>query len=183
MNGSQAWKEKKWKLEIWQSGKITRDLCLSPDCSDREKGCWKVNKGIFVDGVKAVWHDDVIGSKMRETMLVGGKLSSRSPHYEGSERDDSVEVVKRGLDPFWWRYGDHPCLSQNLPQNIGNYYINRLILELSSWWQERRSSSVPGVTDEDQPGTNRLKLCFALPTQISPVRRWNKLSLRKLRPL
>ena len=46
------------------------------------------------------WHDDVISSKMRETMLVGGKLSSRSPHYEGSERDDSVEVVKRGLDPF-----------------------------------------------------------------------------------
>ena len=56
-----------------------------------------MNKGIFVDGVKAVWHDDVISSKMRETMLVGGKLSSRS---EGSERDDSVEVVKRGLDPF-----------------------------------------------------------------------------------
>ena len=108
--------EKKWKLEIWQSGKITRDLCLSPDCSDREKGCWKVNRGIFVDGVKAVWHDDVISSKMRETMLVGGKLSSRSPHYEGSERDDSVEVVKRGLDPFRWCYGDHPCLSQNLPR-------------------------------------------------------------------
>ena len=37
---------------------------------------------------------------MRETMLVGGGLSSRSPHYEGSERDDSVKVVKRGLDPF-----------------------------------------------------------------------------------
>ena len=50
--------------------------------------------------MKAVWHDDVISSKMKETMLVGGKLSSRSPHYEGSERDDSVEVVKRGLDPF-----------------------------------------------------------------------------------
>ena len=45
-----------------------------------------MNKGIFVDGVKAVWHDDVISSKMRETMLVGGKLSSRSPHYEGSEK-------------------------------------------------------------------------------------------------
>ena len=59
-----------------------------------------MNKGIFVDGVKAVWHDDVISSKMRETMLVGGKLSSRSPHYEGSEGVDSVEVVKRGLDPF-----------------------------------------------------------------------------------
>ena len=116
MNNSQAWKKKKWKLEIWQSEKITRDLCLSPDCSDREKRCWKVNKGIFVDGGKAVWHDDVISSKMRETMLVGGKLSSRSPHYKGSERDDSVEVVKRGLDPFWWRYGDHPCLSQNLPR-------------------------------------------------------------------
>ena len=114
------------------------------------KRCWKVNKGIFVDGVKAVWHDDVISSKMRETMLVGGKLSSRSPHYEGSERDDSVEVVKGGLDPFWWRYGDHPCLSQNLPQNIGNYYIIRLILELSSWWQRtkqfgtRRSRRRPG---------------------------------------
>ena len=33
-------------------------------------------------------------------MLVGGKLSSCSPHYEGSERNDSVKVVKRGLDPF-----------------------------------------------------------------------------------
>ena len=59
-----------------------------------------MNKGIFVDGVKAVWHDDVISSKMRETMLVGGKLPSRNPHYEGSERDNSVEVVKRGLDSF-----------------------------------------------------------------------------------
>ena len=38
--------------------------------------------------------------KMSETMLVGGKLSSRSPHYEGSERDDSVKVVRMGLDPF-----------------------------------------------------------------------------------
>ena len=37
---------------------------------------------------------------MRETMLVGGKLSSCSPHCEGSERDDSVKVVKRGLDSF-----------------------------------------------------------------------------------
>ena len=37
--------------------------------------------------------------------------------------------------------------------------------------------------DEDQTGTNRLELCFALPTHISPVRRWNTLSLRKLRPL
>ena len=27
---------KKWKLEIWQSGKITCDLWLSPDCSDME---------------------------------------------------------------------------------------------------------------------------------------------------
>ena len=32
--------------------------------------------------------------------MVGGNLSSRSPHYEGSERDDSVKVVKRGLDTF-----------------------------------------------------------------------------------
>ena len=39
-----------------------------------------------------------------------------------------------------------------------------------------RSSSVPDEVDEDQTGTNRLELCFALPTQISPVRRWNKLS-------
>ena len=37
---------------------------------------------------------------MIETMLVGGKLSSCSPHCEGSERNNSVEVVKRGLDPF-----------------------------------------------------------------------------------
>ena len=86
---------------------------------------------------------DIISSKMRKTVLVGGKLSSCSPHYEGSERNDFVKVVKRGLDPFWWQklkqrhdgclmswkwhYGDHPCLSQNLPQNISNYYINKLI--------------------------------------------------------
>ena len=37
---------------------------------------------------------------MIETILVGGKLSSCSPYYEGSEWNDSVEVVKRGLDPF-----------------------------------------------------------------------------------
>ena len=42
-----------------------------------------------------------------------------------------------------------------------------------------RTSSVP---DEDQTGTNRLELCFALPTHISPVRRWDKLLLRKLNP-
>ena len=36
--------------------------------------------------------------------------------------------------------------------------------------------------DEDQTGTNRLELCFALPTHISPVRRWDKLLLRKLNP-
>ena len=47
--------------------------------------------------------DDVISSKTRETMLVGGKLPSRSPHCEGSERNDSLKVVKRGLNPFWWR--------------------------------------------------------------------------------
>ena len=35
---------------------------------------------------------------------------------------------------------------------------------------------------EDQAGTNRLELCFALPTHISPVRRWDKLLLRKLNP-
>ena len=33
---------------------------------------------------------------MRETMLVGGKLSSRSPHYEGSERDDCESSEKGG---------------------------------------------------------------------------------------
>ena len=36
--------------------------------------------------------------------------------------------------------------------------------------------------DEDQTGTNSLELCFALPTHISPVRRWNRLLLRKLSP-
>ena len=46
---------------------------------------------------------DVISSKMRKTVLVGGKLSSWSPHYEGSERNDFVKVVKSGLGPFWWR--------------------------------------------------------------------------------
>ena len=52
--------------------------------------------------------------------------------------------------------------------------------------ERERSSSVPdGVdeADEDQAGTHRLELCFTLPTHISPVRRWNTLSLRKLRPL
>ena len=33
-------------------------------------------------------------------MLVGGKLSSCSPHYEGSERNDSVKVVKKGVGLF-----------------------------------------------------------------------------------
>ena len=130
---------------------------------------------------------------MRETMLVGVKLSSRSPHYEGSERDDSVKVVKRGLDPFWWRklkqrhdgclmswkwhYRDHPCCIQNLPQNICNYYINKLIFELSSWWQRAKQLG-PDEADEDQTGTNKLELCFALPTHISPV----KLLLRRFNP-
>ena len=48
-----------------------------------------------------------------------------------------------------------------------------------------RSSSVPDEADkadEDQAGTNRLELCFALPAHISPVRRWDTLSLRKLNP-
>ena len=52
--------------------------------------------------------------------------------------------------------------------------------------ERERSSSVPDEVDEadeDQAGTNRLELCFALPAHISPVRRWNTLSLRKLRPL
>ena len=42
----------------------------------------------------------VISSKMRETVLVGGKLSSCSPHHGGSERNDFVEEVKKGLDCF-----------------------------------------------------------------------------------
>ena len=41
---------------------------------------------------------------------------------------------------------------------------------------------VPDEVDEDPTGTNRLELCFALPTHISPVRRWDKLLLRKLNP-
>ena len=130
-------------------------------------------------------------------MLVGGKLCSRSSHYEGSERNDSVKVVKRGLDPFWWqelkqrhdgclmswkwRYRDHPCLSHNLPQNIGNYYINKLIFELSSWWQRAKQLG-PDEADEDQAGTNKLELCFALPTHISTVRHWDKLLLRRFNP-
>ena len=126
-------------------------------------------------------------------------------------------------------------LPQSEPtQNIGNYYINRLIFELSSWWQEseavrfqtkqtktrqgptdwncalrcqlryhqsaagincryenldpcklvagERSSSVPDEADEDQTGTNRLELCFALPTHISPIRPWENLLLRELNP-
>ena len=36
--------------------------------------------------------------------------------------------------------------------------------------------------DEDQTGTNSLELCFALPTHILPVRRWDKLLLRKFNP-
>ena len=43
---------------------------------------------------------DVISSKMRETILVGGKLSSCIPHHEGSERNNLVEEVEKGLDPF-----------------------------------------------------------------------------------
>ena len=108
-------------------------------------------------------------------------------------RGMTVKVVKRGLDPFWWqelkqrhdgclmswkwRYRDHPCRSQNLPQNICNN-INELIFELSSWWQRAKQLG----PDEDQTGTNKLELCFALPTHISPVRRWDKLLLRKLNP-
>ena len=142
--------KKKWKLEIWQSGKITRDLCLSPDCSDREKGCWKVNRGIFVDGVKAVWHDDVISSKMRETMLVGGKLSSRSPHYEGSERDDSVEVVKRGLNPS-------DDVMEITPASVRTYpeYWQLLYKQADFRTQQlvagEQSRSVPDVTDRQGP--------------------------------
>ena len=80
-----------------------------------------------------------------------------------------------------WRYRDHLCCSQNLPQNICNYYINELIFELSSWWQRAKQLG-PDEADEDQTGTNRWKLCFALPTHILPVRRWDKMLLRKLNP-
>ena len=48
--------------------------------------------------------------------------------------------------------------------------------------ERERSSSEVDEADEDQAGTHRLELCFALPTHISPVRRWDKLSLRKLNP-
>ena len=51
--------------------------------------------------------------------------------------------------------------------------------------ERERSSSVPDEVDEadeDQAGTHRLELCFALPAHISPVRRWDTLSLRKLNP-
>ena len=40
----------------------------------------------------------------------------------------------------------------------------------------------PDEADEDQAGTNKLELCFALPTHISQVRRWDRLLLRKLSP-
>ena len=46
----------------------------------------------------------------------------------------------------------------------------------------RTQQLVPDEVDEDQAGTNRLELCFALPTQISPVRRWENLLLRELNP-
>ena len=78
-----------------------------------------------------------------------------------------------------WRYRDHPFRSQNLPQNICNYYINELIFELSSWWQGVKQLG-PDEADKDQAGTISLELCFALPTHISPVRRWDKLLLRRL---
>ena len=41
-----------------------------------------------------------ISSKMRETMLVGGELSSCISHHECSERSDFMEEVEKGLDPF-----------------------------------------------------------------------------------
>ena len=41
-----------------------------------------------------------ISSKMRETMLVGGELSSCIPHHECNERSDIMEEVEKGLDPF-----------------------------------------------------------------------------------
>ena len=41
-----------------------------------------------------------ISSKMRETMLVGGELSSCIPHHECSERSDFMEEVEKGFDPF-----------------------------------------------------------------------------------
>ena len=62
-------KKKKWKLEIWQSGKITRDLLSLTWLQWQGERVLKGERGIFVDGVKAVWHDDVISSKMRENYV------------------------------------------------------------------------------------------------------------------
>ena len=52
-------------------------------------------------------------------------------------------------------------------------------LELSSWWQ-RGEAVWSRRSRQDQARTNRLELCFALPTHISPVRRWDKLLLKDL---
>ena len=48
--------------------------------------------------------------------------------------------------------------------------------------REAKQLVAENEADEDQAGTNRLELCLALPTHISPVRRWDKLFLRKLNP-
>ena len=178
---------KGWTLSGVMSRKMRKTMLVGGELSSRSPHYEGSERDDSVKGVKGGWtlSDDVISSKMRETMLVGGKLSSRGPHYEGSERDDSVKVVKRGLDPFWWRelkqrhdeclmnwkwrYRDHPCRSQNLPQNICNYYINELILELSSWWQ--RSEAVGTRRSRRRPGRDqqiRIVLCAANSYIASP---------------
>ena len=73
-----------------------------------------------------------------------------------------------------------PATVRTYPQNIGSYYINKLIFELSSWWQVAKQLG-PDEADEDQAGTNRLELCFALPTHsTSPP--LDELLLRRLNP-
>ena len=48
-----------------------------------------------------------------------------------------------------WRYGDHPCHSQNLPQNLGKYYITSWFLSsLQSGNRLHTTSLLPGCTDE-----------------------------------
>ena len=40
-----------------------------------------------------------------------------------------------------WCNGDNPCHSQNLPQNLGKYYVNELIFELIAVPADRAQSS------------------------------------------
>ena len=48
--------------------------------------------------------------------------------------------------------------------------------------REAKQLVAESEADEDQTGTNSLELCFALPTHILPVRRWDKLLLRRFNP-